>query len=142
MNWLLTLSTWIHVTSAVILVGGAFFFRVYLLKYAAREGGLSDDLRNAITKRWLHGAFAFLLVLLATGFYNMSQKNALWKASETGLSPHMVFGIKFLVFCVVFALTIGGSVIKDHAKKKLFLTVNVVLGLVIVLLSAILSNSY
>lgn len=143
MNILLTLSTWIHVTSAVILVGGVFFFRFLLLKYAGRlEGGLSDELRGILTKRWLHTAGMLLLVLLVTGLYNMSQKNAAWLESTAPLSPHAVFGVKFLLFLGVVGISVAATVPKMASKRPLLLTINAVLGLTIVFLSAVLSNSY
>ncbi|MDK2973326.1 MAG: hypothetical protein PWP23_3081 [Candidatus Sumerlaeota bacterium] len=144
MNIPLTLSVWIHITCAVLLVGGVFFFRAILLKYAAREGGLSDELRDKLATRWLHVAGGFLLVLLVTGLYNFTQKNALWKASEGPVSPHAIFGVKFLLFLAVVVVT-GLAITAKGAKasrRKTYLTINVVLGLLIVFASAVLSNSY
>lgn len=144
MNALLTVSTIIHVTSAVVLVGGIFFFRVLLLKYASRTGGLSDELRGVLTGRWLHIAGALLLVLLVTGLINFTFKNEAWKASEGPLSPHMIFGIKFLFFlaAVIVTAVIGMKRKAAAVVRTRLMTVNLCIGLTIVVLSAILSTSY
>lgn len=145
MNIPLTLSVWLHITSAVLLVGGIFFFRVILLKHAARIGGLSDELRDALASRWLHVAGMLLLILLVSGLYNFTQKNALWKASEAAVSPHAIFGVKFLLFLAVCALTALASVSRGpqfHGRRRLLMTVNTVLGLLIVFLSVVLGMSY
>lgn len=143
MNYLLTTSMFIHLVCAALLVGGGFFFRVLLLKYAAREGGLSDELKATLAKRWLHLAMMLLLTLLVTGLYQMSALSGTWKAGKLpGMSPHAIFGVKFLVVLIVFGVVILASVAKSAALRGHLLVVNVVLGFIILLLSAVLSKSY
>jgi len=144
MNWLLSLSTFIHVGCAVLLVGGVFFYRVLLLKYAARTGGLGDALRLTLYKRWSHASVGLLIVMLITGFYNLSQKNEAWKASDDFPSPHMIFGIKFLLFVGYLGLTLvlGAKKNAPESTQRKMLTISVILGFIIVLFSAVLSTSY
>lgn len=142
MNILLTLSTWIHVLCAAFVVGGLFYLRVVVLKYANREGGLSDDLRKVFLNRYIHTSFGFLIVMLVTGLYNMTQKSDAWSAAE-GISPHMIFGIKFILF-LVFAIIMGLAAAskKNDQRRVMFLSINTVLGIIIFLMSAWLSTSY
>ncbi|MBI5155414.1 hypothetical protein HZA57_09270 [Candidatus Poribacteria bacterium] len=144
MNTLLTLSQAIHVTCAALLVGGVFFFRVLLLKYACRHGGLSDELREALTRRWIHLAWNLLVVMLVTGLFQFTQSSAGWKGAEGSPSPHMIFGIKFLVFVAILAvLTLATTATGAKAgKRPRYLAINTALGILIVVLSAWLRRSY
>ena len=144
MNWPLVLSTWIHVTGAALLVGGIFFFRVVLIKYAKRECGLAPALLKRVGDRWINTAMGLMVVMLVTGLYNLSQKMEAWKGAATGLSPHMIFGTKFLAFLAVWGVLIAAAIPKDslRAMRPKLLAVNVVLGLVIIALSSLLSLSY
>lgn len=144
MDWILTGSLIIHVLCAALLVGGAFFFRVIVMKYAAlTPGGMSDELRATLVKRWLHLAMMLLLTLVITGFYQMAEVGADWKAGKhPGTSPGMVFGIKFLVAMVIFALLLGANVVRSTAIRGHLLTVNLLLGMIVIVLSVVLSNSY
>lgn len=144
MDWTLTGSLIVHVLCAALLVGGAFFFRVIVLKYAAlTPGGMSDELRTSLVKRWLHLAMMLLLTLLITGLYQMAALSDEWKAGKyPGMVPHMIFGVKFLLVLVVFLLVLTANVAKSAGLRSLMLTLNVVLGLLIVGLSVVLSNSY
>lgn len=123
-----------------MLVGGAFFIRVILLKYANREGGLADALKDTVLKRWLHLSGSLLVVMLVTGLFNFTHKNEAWKAAEGAVSPHMIFGIKFLVYLGVVVLVAVSAV--ATRKRPALLAANVILGIVIIFMSAWLSLSY
>lgn len=143
MNYLLTSSLFIHITCAALLVGGGFFFRVIVLKYAALTGGMTDELRETLVKRWLHLAMMLLLTLLLTGLYQLSAVMGVWKDGKLpGMSPHAIFGVKFLLVLVVFGGVMLASATKSAALRANLLVVNVVLGIVILLLSVVLANSY
>lgn len=143
-NWVFFASRWLHITSAVLLVGGVFFFRVVLMKYAKRQGGLDPQLLATIGGRWIHTAFGLLLVLLVTGFYNMSVKLEAWRDPVDGMSPHMIFGIKFLVFLAILANTSMAAIPRGAwpQRRPMLLAVNVVLGLLVLALSTLLAVSY
>jgi len=140
MDALLIASQALHVISAAILVGGAFFFRLLLHKYAQREGGLDDALRATLVKRWLHLAWNLIIVLVVTGLFQLSQSMAAWKGS----SAHMIFGMKFLVFlAVVIVLALATTAHGPRAPKRpAYFLINVILGIVILALSAWLRRSY
>jgi uncharacterized membrane protein len=142
MDYSSVLVSWIHITSAVLLVGGTFFFRVVLLKWAGREGGLSDALRDRVATRWIHTAGGLLLVLLITGLISMSLRMESWKvgAYENTLKPHAIFGIKFLVVVVIGVLIFAAAKIKS--KRPVILLVNSLLGITVILLSVWLTKSY
>ncbi|MDX1973157.1 MAG: hypothetical protein SFY68_11560 [Candidatus Sumerlaeia bacterium] len=146
MNYLLLLSTWLHVTCAALLIGGVFFLRFIIIKYGIRTKSLTPELKNLYISRYLHMAGMFLTVLTITGLYNLSVKSAAWKESvvEGTLAPHAIFGIKFLVFLLFIGLVVFTAVNKkltDAGKSKLLLVQSLV-GIGIIFLSAWLSNSY
>lgn len=145
MNLILVLTTWLHISCASILVGGVFYLRFIVLKYGQRNGGLSEELRKTFISRYLHLSAMLMSVLFVTGLYNMFSKMAEWKlAPEGSIPPHMIFGIKFLAFLLFIALVSFTAVSKgvnESRRPKLLLT-QALLGLVILFLSAWLSNSY
>ncbi|MGF1573130.1 MAG: hypothetical protein ACFCU1_08665 [Sumerlaeia bacterium] len=140
------LSVWLHITSASILVGGVFYLRFIVIKYGQRTGGLSDELRKTYIGRYLHLSAMLMSVLLVTGFYNFFTKMAEWKTApeDALMAPHAIFGIKFLAFLLYIGLVVitGTSKGVNESRRPKLLLVQAVLGLVILFLSAWLSNSY
>jgi uncharacterized membrane protein len=98
------LSRWAHIVGAVLAVGGTLFM------YIALRGPLATELdsekgpafRDAVMNKWKHiVALAFVLVF-GSGLYN-------YLAVTRHMHPdqpqyHMLFGIKFLLAFVAFAL--------------------------------------
>lgn len=146
MNILLVLSVWLHITCAAVLVGGVFYLRFIVIKYGQRTGELTNELRNIYISRYVHLSAMFLTVLAITGFYNFFQKNAAWKAASDDalLAPHAIFGIKFLSFLLFIGLVVltGTSKGVNESRRPKLLLVQALLGIVILFLSAWLSNSY
>ena len=140
MSSLLTLSHIIHLMGAAVLVGGVFFFRLILLKYATREGGLDDQLKSRIARRWIHLAWMIIGIMIVTGLFQFTQVSA-----EFAPLSHMLFGIKMLVLLgILIALGIL-TVAKSNAwtqRKPTLLVINVVLGLMMLLLSGWLIRSH
>ncbi|MCB2153619.1 hypothetical protein KQI84_01935 [bacterium] len=140
MHALLTVSHIIHLIGAAVLVGGVFFFRVILLKYAAREGGLDDQLKDRIAGRWIHLAWMIIAIMIATGIFQFTQ---VYK-DFTSVS-HMLFGIKMLALVGILAVLGLLSVAKAGKwaqRKSALLTINVLLGLLMLLLSAWLIKTH
>lgn len=145
--WLNVFMRWLHVTSAVAVVGGLLAMRFAVVPGLAGRAD-ATDLYAAILrgfKKVLHSALGLALL---TGFYNYGvvAVGALRKIKEThtdlGLlgSYHAVMGIKMLLSFVLFALAIAllkpSEAIPEARKPTL--TVNLVVGLVILALAAYL----
>ncbi len=64
---------WLHIIPALILVGGTIFLRLSLVP-ATIESSASEELREAIRKRWSKLVAASVLLLLVSGLYNAAMK--------------------------------------------------------------------
>ncbi len=95
------ISTLVHVIFGFFIAGSVLFqWRAVQPALTSEEG--SDQVREAIRKRWAPIAQLGILVILGTGFYQFMEigmaKAALQKeAGAEGPSYHMLFGIKFLL---------------------------------------------
>ncbi len=138
MDILFKTSVFLHVVAAVLLVGGTFFFRIVLHKYAERTGGLTDELKATLQKRWIHTSWNLVLVLLVTGVFQMFQRLEAWRDT----AGHMIFGIKFLLFLgvvAVLAMVTASKGEKAVRRPKLML-INIGLGVAIIGLSTWLAR--
>jgi len=99
-------SRWVHLLCAVA-VGGSILFHWIVLRPAAAKA-LSDEqhraLREALMKRWKMLIHPSILLFLATGLYNYIKVTAPLHEGQ-GLY-HALFGIKFLIGILVFALAV------------------------------------
>lgn len=137
----LLLSRWLHLLSAIILVGGSVFLRFALMPAAADlPTDQHDALRQRLMGKWKILVHVFVVLLFLTGMVNLIAKVKvslpIW---------HMLFGIKFLLALVVifFAHALVGrskglQPVRD--KAPLFLVVNIVLATLVVLLSGVLNQ--
>lgn len=137
-------SRWIHIVSAIIVVGGTVFMRQVLMPAAATlPDDVHDPLRERIRARWsvlLHASIALLLV---TGFYNFYYNGILAKPPPGPY--HGVFMLKFLLAIVVFFLAIALAGRSEafaslRAQRGKWTGVVIALAVVIVLLSTILKS--
>ena len=105
MDILTILSRWLHVTSAILAVGGAFFLRVILPMGTA---SLDPENREAVFLRCRRGfkmvVHSSILVLLLTGAYN-AYRNWDWYSAKPGLT-HGLFGMHGLLALAVFAISL------------------------------------
>lgn len=97
---------WIHIFSAVLVVGGIVFYRwVYL---PAVEKVLSPEdqeaLRVPLMKRWKPIIHPPIILFLVSGFYNYFAVTRLLHEDQP--LYHALFGVKFLLALPVFALVI------------------------------------
>ncbi|MBM3459505.1 MAG: hypothetical protein FJX77_13370 [Armatimonadetes bacterium] len=139
--WLNVAMRWLHVGAAVVGIGATFVLRCVLIPaLAGRPEG--DELLGrvrSVLKRWIHGAIG---VLLLTGFYNYLVV-ASPRAAEAGekLKPyHPIMGTKILLSLALFgiAILLLVPVPSFHARRKMWLTVNLVLAGLILFLGAFL----
>jgi uncharacterized membrane protein len=145
--WLNVFMRWLHVTSAVAIVGGLLAMRFAVVPaLSGRTDGA--ELYAAVQrgfKKLLHSALGLALL---TGFYNYGvvAAGSLRKIREThsdlGLlgSYNAVMGVKMLLSFVLFGMAIALLKPSDSLPeaRKPALTVNLIVGLLIVALAAYL----
>ena len=136
------LSRWVHVGTAIVIVGGTVFVRFILMPAAA---GLPDAehaaLRERLMSRWKMVVHTGVLLFLLSGFYNYL---AVMLPQHRGDKLyHALLGTKiilaFVVFFVAIALTgrsKGTQVFRQNART--WLGVNIVLAALIVGISGFL----
>lgn len=138
------LSRWIHVATAIVLLGGMAFQRFVLLPSAAElPDAEHDKLRAAVLGRWKKFVHAGIGLLLLTGFYN-------YLGAPTPANPpiswklyHPLVGTKILIALALFAMSSGmvgrsNAFAGLRANPKRTLTIMLLLGAMIVGLSGYL----
>lgn len=136
------LSRWLHVIFAIVLLGGGIFIR-FVLQPAAAE--LPEDqhaaLHGRVIARWKRLVMITIGLLLLSGLYNYIFV-MIPKHKGDGLYHGLMGGkmiLAFVVFFLVSALTgksAGLQKIRDNAR--LWTSITVVLGLVIVMIAGFL----
>ena len=117
------LSRWLHIVSALTLLGGVLFARQVL------RGTAGAELVTRFAKTFLAAVGGLLL----SGLYNLLSKTSVPKGY------HMVFGIKFLLALHVFAMAVLiGRPGVEAAKRHRQMTGIVISGALILALSAYL----
>ena len=141
-----TLMRWLHVASAVAGVGVTIAMRfVVLPSLAGLPNGeeILGTLRPRV-KRLIHSALGLLFL---TGFYNylvVAIPAVRDRKGDPGMEAfaayHPVMGVKILLSLALFAIAtlLLKPVPSFHENRKTWLSVNVVLGLLIMLLAAFL----
>jgi hypothetical protein len=143
--WLNAFMRWLHVASAVVGVGTTVAMRFAVLpalQQLPNAGEVLDAIRRPV-KRLIHGAIG---VLLLTGLYNylFVAIPAVRRAREAGIAAlepyHALMGVKILLSLALFtiAILLLAPVPSFHENRRTWLSVNVVLGLVILALAAYL----
>jgi uncharacterized membrane protein len=122
----------LHIVSAITLVGGALTWRYAAIPAMAP---LAEDTRSklgdAIAAAWRPFVLSAIAGVLISGIFNFLRK--------TGLTPayHAVFGIKMLLALHVFAVLFIAT--RAHnPKRSRQLTGVAISGVIIVILSAVL----
>ncbi len=126
------LSRWIHIASAIFLVGGALFGRLALAPASAGlDGKTRRDLEDRIASRLRGPVRIAILLVLASGLYNFLAK----AAYPPGY--HMAFGIKMLLALHVFAVSeLLGKQGVDAGKRTRWMTGVAASGLAIAAIGA------
>ena len=96
------LSRYIHILTAIVLVGGSSFLLLVLMPAAKLiPDDAHEKLREAVTGRWKRFVHTGILLFLVSGFYNYIRAIPLHK----GDGPyHALIGTKMLLALVVFFL--------------------------------------
>lgn len=137
-EWLSVLSRWVHVGTAIVILGGSAFMR-FVLMPAAHELPDSEHqaLRLRVQSRWKRFVHAGIALFLISGFYNYFQAMPLHKGD--GLY-HALLGIKMLLAFAVFGLAsglVGKSKLFEpiRANSARWLLVTIILASLVVLIS-------
>src|SRR5690606_14420955 len=130
------ISRWLHVGTAIVLVGGTVFMR-YLVMPAAEQlpEAEHDALRQRILGRWKKAVHAGIALFLLSGFYNYMVVTL--PAHRGDRLYHPLIGIKILLAFAVFFLAsalVGRSKAFDGLRKnaKTWLSVIILLATIIV----------
>ena len=131
---LTALMRWVHISSAVTLIGGIVYARFVMIP---AEASLSPDARTALddsaAAHFRPVVFAAMAGLVLSGLYNYLSKpgHSVWY--------HALFGIKILLVLHVFSVAILAAAPKNPRRaRQLFGAA--VSGLTIVLISAYLKG--
>ena len=124
------LARWIHIASAITLLGGMIFAALaWLPGLQTVAEGQRESISDAIAAKFRPWLVLAVVGLLASGFYNyLAKKN---------MPPvyHMLFGMKFLLALHVFSVGYL-SLNRGNAKRGRQIVGVVISGLVILALSA------
>jgi uncharacterized membrane protein len=135
---------WIHIGSAITVVGGTVFM-LFVLLPAAKE--ILDEehlkLRAAVLKRWKWFVHFGIALFLVSGLYNYIKVMVPLHKGD-GLY-HALMGVKMLLAMGVFGLAevlVGRSKLAEKLRQNAskFLTINLVLAAIIVMLSGFLKT--
>lgn len=110
------LMRWMHVLTAVVVVGGTAFMRLVLAPAAGStlDEPTHSELRRVLLSRWRKVVHTGILLFLISGFYNYL---FVTRFAHTDRAYHMFFGIKFLLALLVFALAILLTSSKPYAER-------------------------
>lgn len=138
-----TFVQWIHVSAAVLGVGGIAFLHIVLLP---SMGALNPDQRETLLKavmgkfRWISWAVIFLL--LVSGLYNVRQ--FYWEVPWG--RAWFLLTLKIVLAMLVFAIALGLSLplrFLDwfRARRQMWLAIALTLAMIIILISAYLRRA-
>jgi uncharacterized membrane protein len=135
-------SRWLHVSTAIVLVGGTVFIRFVLTPNAEQLPPADHDrLRELVTATWRKVVRAGILLFLLTGFYNYLV--VALPQHEHDKRYHMLMGIKILAAFGVFFLAealVGRAAAFSRLRdnRKMWLLVLIILAFAIVAISSLL----
>jgi uncharacterized membrane protein len=126
------LMRWLHITSAVVVVGGVLYARFVIAPaLALLPAQEQDTLSGAMAARYRSLLYLAMVFLAGTGLYNV--------VMNLGRGPlyQLLLGIKLLLVLHVFA--VGLLIVKPkNPKRSRQMTGLVISGLVILAISAVL----
>jgi uncharacterized membrane protein len=134
---------WLHILSAITLMGGSIFMRFALLPAASE---LPDEqhaqLKKGVLGRWKMFVMASIGLLLLSGLVNFGITVAQYKMPPL---YHPLFGIKFLLALPIFfiaSLLTGRTALAEKVRQnaKFWLTVNLLLAVAVVLIGGTLRS--
>jgi uncharacterized membrane protein len=135
------LSRWIHVGTAIVIVGGSFFMRFVLMP--AAEGlpeAEHDALRGRLMQRWRRFVGLGIGLFLLSGFYNFAQAVPAHMGDSLYLALRVIkILIAFGVFFLASALTGRAAAFEGiRRNRKKWLAVTILLAAVVVAIAGYL----
>jgi uncharacterized membrane protein len=133
---------WIHVGTAIVVVGGTVFLRFVLMPAAEKiPNEAHEALRTHLLKTWKFFVHIGVLLFLISGFYNYLVVTR-FKHEGQGLY-HALMGVKIVLALVVIFLAsvlVGRSAHfeKLRQQRKMWLTLVLLLATLIVCISGYL----
>jgi len=135
-----TLVQWMHVTAAVMGVGGmAFLLFVLIPSLGALEPAQRDLLTKQVMKRFRWLIWSAIIVLLVSGLYSIREYywEVAWGKSWALLTVKIVLAL--LVFEVALALTLPLKFFdRVRARAQIWLSIAVGVAVVIIFIAAYL----
>ncbi len=134
---------WVHVLSAIVLVGGSvFMYWVLRPIVAAWEQSQREQFHEQLRKRWALVVHGGIVLLLVSGLMNIMRINP-QLSSQIKATYHSLLGIKVLVALGVFFLASslvgrGEAFAAIRRRRHMWLAVAVALAVVVVLCSGYL----
>ena len=145
MDYILLITRWLHIASAIAAIGGALFMRVALIPAATSslDEAVHAKLREAIRARWAPIVHFSIATLLVTGGFNF-----VMLALPPKIEPmpyHAIFGVKLLAALGVFFIASvlvgrGEGLAAMRAQRAKWLSILLVLATIIVVLSGVLHH--
>lgn len=132
---------WLHILAGMTAVGGTIFARAVVVPTLDE---LPSEQRNALhaamRARWSKIVAAAIGFLLVSGLYSVGVITLYYTLPRW---YHPVFGVKFLLACVIFmvaSLLIGKTAAAEQVRRnaRFWLNLNIVLAVLVVGLSGIL----
>lgn len=143
MDYLPLVFRWIHILAAITVVGGAAYARFALLPATV---ALSEEQRAALLEavrvRWSKVVAGGIALLLISGLFNIFRME---RTYALGPTYHMLFGIKFILALLIFALAslLSGrtrAAQKLRVNARFWLSLNLLMAVVLVCISGTLKE--
>jgi uncharacterized membrane protein len=135
-------SRWLHIATAIVILGGTVFMRFVLLPAAeSLPPAEHEALRGKVVARWKKFVMGGIALFILSGFYNYLVVTGPLHRKDK--SYHMVMGTKILLAFIVFFLAsvlVGRSARFEPLRRdrKKWLLITIVIAFVIVLISSYL----
>jgi uncharacterized membrane protein len=135
-----TLVQWIHLTAAIVGLGGLGFLLLILTpSFRVLNADQRDLLTKAVLARFRWACWLAILLLLTSGLYNIRQYywEVTWGKSWKLLTAKIVLAM--FAFAISLGQTLPLKLLEGfRARRQLWLAVALALGLIVVLISAYL----
>ncbi len=138
-----TFVQWVHVMAAIVGLGGMGFLLLILLPSLGVLGAEQHEaLSKAVAGRFRWASWSAIVLLLISGLYNVRRYywEEPWDRAWRFLALKVT--LSFVLFGIVLGLTIPFKVFEPlRARRRTWLLVAFILGIVVVLISAYLRRS-